>query len=182
MYLQLHTITGGHSSICNLRLPHAMVTRTHLTQFRRITGIKYKRNQEHKHRGGKKGKTKEKGKELGETIETSRSFDERWRWGEGNVEGWPGPYEDPWLITICGGHLLSLRRQNRGFPDLLKVRPSSLLIWLEWSSNSSSPCPHFLYIMCSPAGFLVFLDFLTLEYGTDTLSRNVGKRLTFCAS
>jgi hypothetical protein len=34
----------------------------------------------------------------------------------------------------------------------------------------------------SYAGFLLFLDFLTLEDGTDTLSRNVGKRLPLDAA
>jgi hypothetical protein len=48
-----------------------------------------------------------------------------------------------------------------------------------YAASNGSPVPSPVHAAHHPAGFLFFLDFLTLEDGTDTLFQNVGNALPF---
>jgi hypothetical protein len=71
---------------------------------------------------------------------------------------------------------------SHSLPDTLHLvpSPSHAVPFLSAGSHThTSVCPHLpLYNHVSPASFLSFVDFLTVEDG-NTLSRNISKRLPF---
>jgi hypothetical protein len=88
--------------------------------------------------------------------------------------------------TSCVGH--GKHRTSAEFHQLRLVyiaerEPEIYALLGYYTASSGNPLPTFRDIVSVPSSRvkkIPFLDFLTLEDGTDRLSRNVGKRLRRC--